>query len=163
MDEVLATHSNFQILSLKDLLLARDLYHYHLMNKAHVVGTAVGLYLIRASDPYPMERTHTRTAKRSPKTVKRKKPPRTLAHSEVRDYSWPCVLAFVDAWISDDDFGTGSGELHPDEMVPKTLYLSDGRMVPVCVVEATESSEGSLSVVPDWHWPADQMGSDPKS
>ena len=38
---------DFSNLSLKDLIEARDLYHFHLMSKANVVGTAVGLYLIR--------------------------------------------------------------------------------------------------------------------
>jgi hypothetical protein len=31
---------DFTSLSLKDLVKARDLYHFHLMNKANVVGTA---------------------------------------------------------------------------------------------------------------------------
>ena len=39
--------TNFSILSLKDLIEARDLYHFHLMSKANVVGTAIGLYLMR--------------------------------------------------------------------------------------------------------------------
>src|SRR4051794_1722396 len=53
MRDILGTENNFKSLSLKDLLAARDLYHFHLMNKANVVGTAVGLYLIRNSDEYP--------------------------------------------------------------------------------------------------------------
>jgi hypothetical protein len=36
--------TNFVSLSLKDLLEARDQFHYHLMNKKNVVATAVGLY-----------------------------------------------------------------------------------------------------------------------
>ena len=35
---------DFSSLSLKDLIEARDLYHFHLMDKANVVGTAIGLY-----------------------------------------------------------------------------------------------------------------------
>jgi hypothetical protein len=44
---------DFASLSLKDLIEARDLYHFHLMNKANVVGTAVGLYLIRTKQEWP--------------------------------------------------------------------------------------------------------------
>ena len=33
---------DFSTLSLKDLIEARDLYHFHLMSKANVVGTAAG-------------------------------------------------------------------------------------------------------------------------
>ena len=39
---VLDLDYNFASLSLKDLLEARDTYHYHLLSKANVVGTAVG-------------------------------------------------------------------------------------------------------------------------
>ena len=38
---------DFSSLSLKDLIEARDLYHFHLIGKANVVGTAIGLYLVR--------------------------------------------------------------------------------------------------------------------
>ena len=61
MPSPLASDKNFHSLSLADLLRARDLYHFHLMNKANVVGTAVGLYLIRATDPRPTRRAHIRT------------------------------------------------------------------------------------------------------
>jgi hypothetical protein len=50
---VLGTQPNFSALSVKDLLAARDLYHHYLMDKPNVVGTAVGLYLIRKTDPWP--------------------------------------------------------------------------------------------------------------
>ena len=39
--------SDFTSLSLKDLLEARDLYHFHLVNRQNVIGTAVGRYLYR--------------------------------------------------------------------------------------------------------------------
>ncbi|WOD20392.1 hypothetical protein [Paraburkholderia kirstenboschensis] len=51
----LSTQQNFPSLSLKDLLEARELYHWHLSNKANVVGTAVGLYLIRTDVPWPRD------------------------------------------------------------------------------------------------------------
>src|SRR6185436_16740785 len=99
-DDVLSTEQNFRSLSLKDLLEARSLYHYHLMNKPNVVGTAVGLYLIRKKERYP------RSDKSNGKP--RDKGARTFENSEVRRYSWPCVIAVVREWVTRSDFGAGS-------------------------------------------------------
>ena len=51
--DVLGLDYDFAALSLKDLLEARDTYHYHLLSKANVVGTAVGYYLIRKDEAWP--------------------------------------------------------------------------------------------------------------
>jgi S1/P1 Nuclease len=115
--------NRFAHLSLADLLRARDQFHAHLVHKKNVIGTAIGRYLIRKSDPYP-------PARRPPGP----KPPRTLQDSEIRDYSWPCVLVFVDNWI--DDPGFVKGELPASDYVPKTIYLEDGKAVPICLVFA---------------------------
>lgn len=148
--EILGIERNYASLSIRDLLEARDLYHYHLIHKANVVGTAIGLYLIRQSDPWP-DRKEAATAKRAgPKGE------RTLYNSEVRDYSWPCVQVFVREWIDEDQFGVPKG-LHPESMVPKTLYMPDGRMVPVCVVKVSPASAASAGV-PDWQWPKTRIG-----
>ena len=56
---------------------------------------------------------------------------RTMANSEVRPYSWPCLLVFVTEWEDPDRFAQ-----RPADRVPSTLYMPDGRRVPVCVVEA---------------------------
>ncbi|WP_010189043.1 hypothetical protein [Sphingomonas sp. PAMC 26605] len=109
-----STQINYASLSLKDLLAARDAYHWHLMNKANVVGTAVGLYLIRKQGVDDKE-------------------PRTFANSEVRSNSWPCVVVLVNDWVASTEFGGDAG-IDPTHMVPRTLYLSDGRAAPVCVV-----------------------------
>jgi hypothetical protein len=110
-------HHEFSVLSLADLLSARDKNHVDLMQRKNVVGTAVGLYLIRDTDPWPPKRTpHHSTV-------------RTLANSGVRPYSWPCILVFVRKWLE-------PGDLRKDEQVPGSLYLDDNRKVPVCVVEA---------------------------
>ena len=53
IDDILGVERNFASLSTRDLLEARDLYHWHLIHKANVVATAVGLYRIRKSDPWP--------------------------------------------------------------------------------------------------------------
>ena len=107
MKNVLGTESNFRALSLRDLLEARDAYHYHLMNKPNVVGTAVGLYLIRKADPPPAPRGRELKPRVGPKTE------RTLGNSEVRDYSWPCVLVFVDTWIHESDIRSMTGRCIP--------------------------------------------------
>jgi hypothetical protein len=132
---VLDLEYNFASLSTRDLLDARDAYHYHLLSKPNVVGTAIGLYLIRRSDPWPSAAEEAR-----PKARKRSEP-RTLWNSEVRPYSWPCILAFVKRWAPEVAFGP-SGQYDPAQILPKTLFLSDGRAVPVCVVEAPPAQGG---------------------
>ncbi len=126
---VLDLDYNFASLSLHDLLEARDTYHYHLLSKANVVGTAIGLYLIRKGDPWPTSRGDPKAAPAKTRSA------RTLGNSEVRDYSWPCILAFVREWAHEREFGP-DGAYNPAQIIPKTLYLPDGRAVPVCVVEA---------------------------
>lgn len=124
--EFLKSDFEFSMLSLRDLLAAREFFHVHLMHKANVVGTAVGRYLVRKTDPYPPQR--------APEGAHSE--PRTLQNSEVREYSWPCVIVLVSKWAQDDEFGVGKG-LAPADFVPKTIYLPDGRKVPICVVEAS--------------------------
>lgn len=126
----LELHYEFNQLSLTDLLRARDTYHFHLMNKKNVVGTAVGYYLIRESDPPPDKRGRIHRSA-GPKE------PREFGNSEVRDYSWPCVLVLVSKWEHADQFG-GGRRYDPTQMVPKTLFLPDGQAVPVCVVLARD-------------------------
>jgi len=155
MSDILATQQNFRALSVRDLLQARDLYHYHLLNKKNVVGTAVGLYLIRKTDPsLKQERAECR-AKGLDKPPE--KGERTLQNSEVRDYSWPCILAFVRSWVNASDFGGEGGKINPEQMVPKTLYLPDGRMVPVCIVKV-EQGAPDTKLVPQWIWPSGLFG-----
>src|SRR5262245_18380381 len=105
---------DFSTLSLRDLMEARDLYHFHLMSKANVVGTALGLDLIRAEEDWPRSRDD-RLAKSA-----KLKTPRTLGTSQVRDYSWPCIIVLVREWVSQDVFGR-SQNLAPWDAVPKRL------------------------------------------
>jgi hypothetical protein len=111
-------------LSLRDLLDARDQYHIHLMRYPNVVATAVGYYRIRKEDSWP-----------GIKPVVKGEGPRQLSNSEVRPYSWPAILVFVENSAGAPDFGKGQ-TFNSDEMVPKTLYLPDGRRVPVSAIEA---------------------------
>ncbi len=118
--------SDFGSLSLKDLVEARDLFHYQLINKKNVIATALGLYLIRKSDPWPSRHDQIRSNRQ------KKRERRTLFNSEIRPYSWPCIYVFVSDWeyevtLAGDD---------PSDVVPRSLYLPDGRAVPVCVIEA---------------------------
>ncbi|MEN3348402.1 MAG: hypothetical protein V7632_2037 [Bradyrhizobium sp.] len=108
--------SEYDALSMRDLLDAREQYHVHLMRHPKVLATAIGYYRIRKDDVAPDG-------------------PRNLGNSEVRSYSWPAVLVFVDDWIAATEFGAGR-RYNADEIVPTTLYLPDGRRVPVCVIEA---------------------------
>ena len=127
MDTLFKSSSNFASLSLKDLTEARDLFHYHLMNKKNVVATALGLYRIRKSDPWP-SKSHPDSSRRRKALSER----RTLFNSEVRPYSWPCVYVFVSSWEYEEKLA----KTDPSDVVPKSLYLPDGRSVPVCVIEA---------------------------
>ena len=110
-------------LSLRDVLEARDAYHVHLLNLRNVLATAVGRYLVRFEEKRQLtleERLRLKPGAR---------PPRTLEHSRVVKDSWPCVLVFVDHWMTPDEI-----EANPDDMVPRLLYLPDGKKVPTCVV-----------------------------
>ena len=117
---------DFSSLSIRDLLYARDLYHLHLMNKKNVVATAVGYYRIRKNEPWP-----TKT-NRSPDIKKFKSQVRTLENSEVRPYSWPAIIVIVEKWEKEKTLAAKN----PADLVPKTLFLPDGKAVPVCVIVA---------------------------
>ncbi len=142
----LAQPVNFRSLSLKDLLDARDTYHWHLMNKANVVGTAVGVYLIRNADDGAAQGGH-----------KPRRQPRTFGNSSVRDISWPCVLVLVRDWVEASGFGGADGRFAPQDMVPKTLFMPDGRVVPVCVVQVSPT-ESQLSAPAEIRWPNSIIG-----
>jgi hypothetical protein len=151
--DILGVERNFAALSTKDLLDARDQYHWHLIHKKNVVGTAIGLYYIRKTDPWPSETRRVSLSKNE--QPRRAKGKRTFENSEVRDYSWPCVIALVKEWHEADEFG--KGDLDYDDLVPKTLYMPDGRTVPVCVV-CVDPQEPDRTLLPDWHWPEHLIG-----
>jgi S1/P1 Nuclease len=150
------TERDFVSLSLADLLEARDLYHWHLLNQSNVVGTAIGLYLIRKNAPWPDSGKTVRQA-----TFERagsRKGPRTFSNSEVRDYSWPCVIVLVSEWYDPADFdATDPSKPHPRQILPKTLFMPDGRSVPVCAVKV-EPATSKPTTIPKWHWPAARIG-----
>lgn len=126
MQDIFNSTRGYSSLSLKDLLEARDQYHFHLMNKDNVVATAIGYYRIRKTDPWPSEADPNAGDKKHDTSE------RTLANSEVRPYSWPAVLVFVNQWMTDEELFAQD----PTSIVPKTLFLEDGRKIPVCVIYA---------------------------
>ncbi len=108
---------NFHLLGIADLLEARDAYHVYLTRKKNVIGTAIGKCRVR-KDGVP------------------DKAAKTLENSEVKNYSWPCILVFVQAWIADNQFGKVGGQSILDYL-PQRLHLPNGREIPVCVIEAS--------------------------
>jgi hypothetical protein len=123
---------DYSLLTLKDLLEARDHYHVHLAHLPNVVATAVGRYLIKDQDVYAH---HRPKPKMKPKTHASREP-RTLFNSSVKEWSWPCVLVFVNRWLPRAAFVKD-----PDCMVPRALYLPDGRVVPTCTVFVAETEQ----------------------
>jgi hypothetical protein len=141
---------DFLSLSTKDLLDARDAYHVHLAHLNFVVGTAVGKYLIHETD---WEATHPPDQKPPKEYV----PPtrtyeRTLFNTVVKPWSWPCVLVFVREWAPHEEFAKS-----PDQMVPRALFLPDGRVVPTCVVKV-EQEDGAAPSPPHLSFSKSRIG-----
>jgi hypothetical protein len=122
--------TNFHHLSVKDLVEARDTFHVHLMNKRNVIATAIGRYRIRKSDFEDVNGDKIYSpSKKYPRE------PRSLENSIVTDFSWPCVLVFVKHWQNEAALINDGG----DNIIPKSIYMPDGRVIPICVVEAPKS------------------------
>jgi len=121
---------DYSSLSARDLIEARDAYHLHLSHLTNVIATAIGRYRIHEKDWYA---DHPPSEK-PPAGVDPVTEPKTLYNSVIRPWSWPCVLVFVDQWVTKEDFA-GS----PDQMVPRALFLPDGRVVPTCTLYVERS------------------------
>lgn len=115
VESYLEEGKSYSALSINDLLEARDAYHVFLTRKKNVIGTAVGKYRFRKKNVSVSEA-------------------KSLENTEVRSYSWPCILVFVDEWIASHSFGQEKGETL-DNYLPRRLYLKDGREIPVCVLK----------------------------
>jgi hypothetical protein len=139
-DDFLSGTTDFSLLSLRDLLAARDQFHLHLINKPNVVATAVGRYRIRK---HPDNGAPSKSEAAHPK--------RTLANSEVRDDSWPSLLVFVDKWVQTDELA------HPQDAVPPAVYMPNGQKVPICVIEA-ERNEIRPEGDAHFNFPASTIG-----
>ncbi len=126
----------YNALSIKDLLEARDLYHVFLMQRKNVIGTAIGKYRI----PEDFEIT--------PET------PRTLENTRTMDYSWPCVMVFTREWKWK---GEGEDDTSLENYIPQKLYLPDGRIVPVCVINAAWQQK-TPAFIPRLKFPGSVVG-----
>lgn len=116
---------DFHSLGIKDLLDARDQFHVHFAHKPNVFATAIGRYLIRERDP---DEKHAIEAAGSSGRSARARA-RTLLNSAVKPWSYPCILVFVTQWQTLEELRS-----KPEEVVPPYIYMTDGRVVPVCVV-----------------------------
>ena len=139
---------DFSSLSVRDLLDARDAYHVHLAHLENVIATAIGRMRYRSDDRY---------AKFAPddpagEKAERVKGEKTLFNSVVRPWSKPCVLVFVRNWFEKKDFAE-----QPDQLVPRALYLPDGRVVPTCVILA-EEIEAAAQGTPELSFPKSFIG-----
>jgi hypothetical protein len=113
---------DFASLGLLDLVQARDLFHAQLANLPNVIGTAVGRYLVRCSDPKLKDPSAPEPAH---------KPPRMIDDVTIANWSWPAILVFVEKWQE-----TGAFQKSPQNYIPPRVYMPDGRAVPTCVVAA---------------------------
>ena len=130
---------DFRSLGVRDLLDARDQFHVHLAHKPNVFSTAIGLYLIRASDPDSKHDAGRAVSSRR----KSNAAPRTLLNSATKDWSWPCILVFVTRWQTVNELRS-----RPEQVIPPFVFLKDGRIVPICVVLAESSVLPPRTVVP---------------
>lgn len=131
-------------LSVRDLLDARDHYHVHLANLPTVQGTAIGRYRIRREDPDFKEPV--------PEHDGNELGPRTLRNSDFRDWSWPCVLVFVNKWLDKETLAK-----RPEMAVPPLLYLPDGRQVRTCPI-LVEQRERNLPAAETAVYAASKFG-----
>jgi hypothetical protein len=118
--------SDFANLSLHDLLAARHMFHIHLIRHPNVAATAVGRYRIRIGDSWPNDKKKVHGT-----GVRR------LDNSEIRPYSWPCILVFVTKWQDPRDS-------KPEDLVPSTVFMPDGKRIPICVIEAPKESKTEI-------------------
>ena len=143
-----AQEFNFNHLSFADLVEARDLFHAHLINKKNVVATAVGRYLIRLTDI-------DRNGHIIPSKPGQQKDARTLDNSIVINSSWPCILVFVDQWQTMESLIASVST----DIVPRSIFMPDGRVVPVCVVLAPRNTNAAPPVeLEDLRFPTQMIG-----
>lgn len=142
---------DFSSLSITDLLEARETYHVHLAHLENVVATAIGRYRIRNEDPDAQaDKAHNPREWRARSNT----PPRTLSNTRVESWSWPCLLIFVDKWVTSDDL---VNRQDPDQVVPRFLYLPNGKVVPTCVILA-EKYEPAPSPLQNLSFPDQLIG-----
>jgi hypothetical protein len=122
-------------LTIVDLIKARDHFHVHLINKENVIATALGKYRIRNTD---IDKNQNYKP-----SYHKNKSERTLSNSKVLDISWPCILVFVEKWITDDKIRKIDDVT---QIIPNQVYMPDGKIIPICVVSASKKLLTDTSV-----------------
>lgn len=140
---------NYHSASFKDLIDARETYHEHLAHLENVKATAVGKYRIRESE---LNDDDTLKSEYKNEKVKKNREPKTLENTRVTKWSWPCVLVFVDEWKDENEFCE-----NPDQIVPRLLYLSDGRVVRTCTI-LIDDKEVPPPALDDLRFPSELIG-----
>lgn len=140
---------DFNSLSVRDLLEARDVYHVHLAHLRHVVATAIGRFRIRATDKDALDPDAARSRREG---YSHSPTPRTLENSVVTKWSWPCILVFVNHWMTAEEMAA-----EPDQVVPRRLYLTDGRVAPTCTIMA-KPDESEFPPTQSLIFPTELMG-----
>jgi hypothetical protein len=130
MDTLSRGSFDFTSLSLKDLLQARDLFHYHLMNKKNVVATAVGLYRIRHDDPWPSEKSNTAIPARSRSPGGLCSTPR-CGHTHGPAYTFLCRVGRRKQSYQ---------KTRPRMSCRRPSTCQTGGSAPVCVIEARQQA-----------------------
>jgi hypothetical protein len=112
------------------------------MRHPNVVATALGRYRIRKDDSWPHDKKkHKGTGVRR------------LDNSEIRPYSWPCILVFVSEWQDPKNLS------RPGELLPSTVFMPDGSRVPICVVQAPKETTTPVEAPNNILYPVDNIGS----
>jgi hypothetical protein len=66
------------------------------------------------------------------------------------------VLVFVERWVDPEEFSY-KGSYDPAEMVPRTIYLPDGRRVPICVIRSPRELTTEVTA-PSIRYPLNNIG-----
>ncbi len=125
MNELFSNTTNFASLSLKDLLTARSLFSLSPAKQKKCRGNRCG------SLPDPKKQIHGRIIS-IPTQNQRKKASGHFLIRKSDPIPGHVFMFFVYNWMEEEKLSA----VNPSDVVPKTLYLPDGRTVPVCVIEA---------------------------
>lgn len=126
----------FQSLTVSDLINARSRHHIRLATQyTNVVGTAIGFFRYRKTDESfdsaaaADKRLNVQIGDQSIGDIKKQHTERTIENSEVKSWSPPCILVFVDEWLRPEEFRS-----HPERVIESFIETDDSRLVPTCIV-----------------------------
>jgi hypothetical protein len=139
---------SFNNLDIKDLLEAREAFHIYLINMENVVATAIGRFRFRRREL----RKIRPPVDASQLKIKMDAKPKTLQNTVSPPGAFPCILVFVNRWLKVKNMKD-----RPDQVVPRFLYLPDGRMIPTCVILVTKKDQAPPSLS-DLNFPNEMLG-----